>query len=268
MPRIAGPWLPCVAGLIVSLSGCAQQMVPADQLHVSQRHARNLYAQNRTITAQREAATVELNAFAQQVASLQSDLNVATGRLDNLLAERTRVQQRYVSLLQQQGGSPLSADATQRFEELAARYPDLEFDPISGVSKFDADILFDSGSDELKPSAVPLLQEVADILNAGEQRELRLLVVGHTDDRRIVRKATQQRHRTNWHLSTNRSNAVVLALVKNGIRQKRLGAMGYSRFQPATENLDDATRQQNRRVEIYVLAPDTLIAGSTTAIRG
>ena len=68
-------------------------------------------------------------------------------------------------------------------------------------------------------------------------------------------------HPTNWHLSTNRANSVVLALNKSGIKDQRLGAAGYSENQPVVPNADSHSRQRNRRVEIFVLAPDALIAG-------
>jgi chemotaxis protein MotB len=40
-----------------------------------------------------------------------------------------------------------------------------------------------------------------------------------------------------------------------------MGAAGYSMHQPIAPNGNDANRQKNRRVEIFVLAPDASIAG-------
>ena len=46
---------------------------------------------------------------------------------------------------------------------MADRYPSLHYDPDSGVSKFDTDVLFDSGEARLNPSARKMLSEFADI---------------------------------------------------------------------------------------------------------
>ncbi|MDQ3330932.1 MAG: OmpA family protein, partial [Planctomycetota bacterium] len=113
----------------------------------------------------------------------------------------------------------------------------------------------------LKGSAIPLLKEFASIMNAGEAKRLNVLVVGHTDDQDIVKAGTAQQHPTNWHLSTNRGNAVLTALSRNGIKEDRMGVSGYSKFQPVIANSDDKNRQKNRRVEIFVLAPDAVVAG-------
>ena len=96
-------------------------------------------------------------------------------------------------------------------------------------------------------------------MNEGSARNLNLLVVGHTDDQPIDKSKVH--HPTNWHLSTDRADAVVLALTKAGIDGRRLGAAGYSKNQPLVPNTDDQARQRNRRVEIYVLAPDAVVAG-------
>ena len=120
--------------------------------------------------------------------------------------------------------------------------------------------MFDSGSADLKPESRALLQEFAAILNDAEAGELKILVVGHTDDERVAKPTTRAKHPTNWHLSTDRADTVVLALAKLGISEERMAAMGYSKYQPATDNYDDAAREMNRRVEIFILAPDAVLA--------
>ncbi len=83
---------------------------------------------------------------------LQQALAAANQRLDNLNAERTQLQQRYIGLLDRQRSqpSPLSSEATERLKRLQQKYPQFEFDPHTGVSKFNNDILFASGSSELR----------------------------------------------------------------------------------------------------------------------
>jgi len=221
-----------------------------------------LYDQNQAIASARDQASQSAQQLAQQNQSLKQDLDVASKRLDNFSSERSKMQQQIVKLMNDSNyRSPLSAESTRRFEELAGKYPDFDFDPNTGVSKFTSDILFTSGSADLRSSANPLLKDFAQIMNEGDAGQLNILVVGHTDDKRISKKSTAAKHPTNWHLSTNRANSVVLSLAKAGLQEGRMGVAGYSMHQPLVPNKDDKSRGQNRRVEIYVLAPDAIVAG-------
>jgi chemotaxis protein MotB len=266
----------CVMGLLAStLAACNH--VPRGVHRQSLLRSRELYQQNGQLTHAQMQSEQTLQALAaeqqtlaarnqqleRQASILKENLEVATRRLDNLTAERSQLQDRYVSLLNQAKGqpSPLSDESTRRFEDLARRYPGFEFDPNTGVSKFGENILFDTGSSEIKKSAAPILREFASIMRQGEAGRLNILVVGHTDDQQIAKNETRAKHPTNWHLSTNRANSVVLSLASNGIRESRMGAAGYSMFQPVVANSNDQTRQKNRRVEIFVLAPDAAVAG-------
>ena len=288
--------LSCLPPLCLIAAGCnsvpqhalrdsqlaAYSLAQQNQALALERDQYNIAAQQATVQAQQAAAQAQA-ALAQnsqqslhhatlshQVSKLTTDLKsseaelaIARQRLDNLASERGALQDRYVSLLKQSKDAPstLSDEAKRRFADLARRYPNFEFDPVSGVSKFHSDILFDSGSDALNPSAIPLLKEFASIMNSGTATQLNVLIAGHTDDLDIVKPGTAARHPTNWHLSTNRANAVALAMARTGLAEHRLGVSGYSKYQPTVPNTDAPHRSQNRRVEIFVLAPDALVAG-------
>jgi len=100
-------------------------------------------------------------------------------------------------------------------------------------------ILFDSGSDKIKPESAPTLKEIGAMLVA--HPELKLSVEGHTDD---VGNAA-----ANLKLSESRATAVTAALVKDhGIDAARLQAKGMGSTKPAVPNTTAEGRQTNRRV--------------------
>jgi len=245
-------------------AGC--YMTPPSMMRQSQLRAWQLYNQNKTLAMERDQAQQSAQSLASERErlsktndKLESSLDITNRRFENLNAERSQLQQRYVSLLNTK--NPLSRKTTSQFEELAHRFPEFDFDSRTGVSKFKSDILFASGSDELKPQALPILKEFAQIINQGEANQLNILIVGHTDDRPIGKSTTRAKHPTNGHLSTNRAHSVRLSLAKFGVDDARMGTAGYGEHQPLVPNTDDASRAKNRRVEVFVLAPDAVVAG-------
>lgn len=244
--------------LMIPLAGCYSG--PNAWTRQAQLQTRQMWQQNQALAQQRDALAMEKQAAEQQAAQLAAELQTANGRLANLNQERAQLQDRYVSLLNE-AKNPLSAETTRKFEELSRKYKEFDFDPVTGVSKFHSDVLFASGSSDIKSTATNLLQEFAGLMNRDDARMFHILVVGHTDDKPIKKSATAAKHPTNWHLSTNRANSVVLSLAQHGIKESRMGSAGYSMFQPVNPNTDDSARQRNRRVEIFVLAPEANVAG-------
>jgi chemotaxis protein MotB len=107
-------------------------------------------------------------------------------------------------------------------------------------------LLFDSGQATLKPAGVPLLGEVANLLNLDQTHPI--VVEGHTDN---VPIATSQ-FPSNWELSTARATTVVRYLAGHGVAESRLGAAGYADLHPIATNATPQGRQRNRRVEILL----------------
>lgn len=251
--------IPAFCGLALS-TGCVG--VNHHYLQQSQLRSQMLARQNQQMSGSLGSLTAENQA-------LKQSLDVANQRLANIQGSNSQLEERVRNLLAnaRSGSSPLSDSATRRLEELRQKYPQFEFDPATGVSKFDSDLLFALGSDEVRPEGLQLLDDFAKIMNQPDAQHLRVLVVGHTDDKPISKASTKSRHPTNWHLSTNRANSVVLAMKKSGVQEKRMEAAGCSMFQPVTANTDDKSRAKNRRVEIFVLAPEAAVAGWDPATR-
>jgi chemotaxis protein MotB len=240
-------------GLVaIGQTGC--NMVPRNHLANAQNRTRQLYEQNRAIAMDRQGLQNQNAQLMQQLADQQARGDALQQRVDNLMSERNRL----VSL---KGNNPLSDSASRQFEDLARRFPGFEFDPTTGVSKLQNDVFFESGSDALRGEADNLLREFAKVLNAGEASQLNILVVGHTDDRPVAKASTKAKHHDNWYLSAHRAASVREALNRHGIHQKRFGIAGYAEYQPRVASKGEDARRLNRRVEIYVLAPNASIAG-------
>lgn len=259
-------WVLMTVGLI-AITGC--YCVPPQYLQQAQLRSQMLYRQNQQLAMERDSYSQSMGALSSENQALKQNLDVANRRLENVQSANSQLENRVQHLLAsaRSGNNPLSHDATRRLEELRRKYPQFEFDPATGVSKFDSDLLFALGSDEVRHEAMHVLNEFAHIMNQPDAQHLRVLVVGHTDDKPISKASTKAKHPTNWHLSTNRANSVVLALKHHGIAEKRMEAAGCSMFQPVESNRDDKSRSKNRRVEIYVLAPDAAVAGWDPASR-
>ena len=261
--------LGCAAALPLVGMGC--NAVPYGQYRQAQMQSLHLQRQNRALAAnlqQTQQMAAQLQAERQQyelaASQLNGNLQIANQRLNNLNQERGLLHEKYKGLLTgfPTGGPSLSGSASERLRALSQRYPEFEYDPVLGVTRFHGNLLFASGSDALRPESHRLLQEFTQILNSSDARDFKILVVGHTDDRPVVKDVTKQRHGTNWDLSAHRATAVVKQLAKFGLEEPRMGIAGYSMFQPADSNVSDSSRQQNRRVEIFILAPDAAIASS------
>jgi outer membrane protein OmpA-like peptidoglycan-associated protein len=102
-------------------------------------------------------------------------------------------------------------------------------------------ILFDTGSDRLKPESAPVIQSIARGLEANPG--LQLVIEGHTDS---VGNAAH-----NLDLSKRRAEAVKAVLVTQfRIDEARLSTAGLGATKPLGPNDTPQGRSQNRRVEL------------------
>jgi OmpA-OmpF porin, OOP family len=105
-------------------------------------------------------------------------------------------------------------------------------------------ILFDVGSDRLRPESTPTLREIADMLK--QNGGLRITIEGHTDNTGNAD--------ANQKLSEQRAAAVRQFLVdQHGIDAARLQSQGLGQSKPAAPNDTPEGRQMNRRVELVRL---------------
>ena len=185
---------------------------------------------------------------------------------DLLLIENTELRQRNSEL------ESMLADADQRYATLAADYDDVAseldsarsnqgspgaatgFEGISGVNSgrtaggevvlnIAGDVLFDSGSANLKADAKTSLSRVAQVLQSQYPGNI-IRIEGYTDSDPI-RKSSWK---TNERLSAERAMSVEEYLVKQGVRNDRVYSAAFGSAVPRS------SKAQSRRVEIVILA--------------
>jgi chemotaxis protein MotB len=116
--------------------------------------------------------------------------------------------------------------------------------------RFQDNILFDSGSADLKPESLEIMSYIAQLLNAEDFEDKFISIEGHTDNVPM----NSPRYPSNWELSVVRSSNVVRFLVENNnMDPKRISASGYSEYHPVAPNDNAENRAKNRRVDILIL---------------
>jgi outer membrane protein OmpA-like peptidoglycan-associated protein len=104
-------------------------------------------------------------------------------------------------------------------------------------------VYFDTGKTTIKAGSLPLLDEVAQVLNSNPQVK-KVLVEGHTDN--------QGKAGPNTKLSEGRAQAVKDYLVNKGVAPERLDSKGFGPTRPIADNKTAKGREANRRVEFVI----------------
>ena len=106
---------------------------------------------------------------------------------------------------------------------------------------------FASGSADLTPAAIDIMDRIAEVNAAGKSE---IKVSGHTDDVPLIFGSN---YRDNWDLAAARSASVVQAFAANGtIAEDRLEAISYGESRPVEPNDTADGRAKNRRIEIEI----------------
>lgn len=170
---------------------------------------------------------------AQMLAETTSEKQAAEARLETQSSELSHERQA------RQEAEQRATAALKSLEEVAK----VKEEARGMVITLDGAVLFVTGKTELAPIAQQKLSEVAKALNDIDPAK-RIVVEGHTDSRGS--------DETNMELSRQRALAVRDYLVRQGVAEDRITAVGRGETQPLASNDTSEGRANNRRVEIVI----------------
>jgi chemotaxis protein MotB len=124
----------------------------------------------------------------------------------------------------------------------------IERDQRGVVLSFCDDLLFESGSADLKQTAQPLLAAAATLMRKSQRTTV---IEGHTDN--IPLRST--RYASNLELSAARAARTYAYLLdEEAIHPEQMSASGYGEYRPAASNTIPEGRARNRRVDILFVS--------------
>jgi chemotaxis protein MotB len=191
-----------------------------------------------TLDQEKQKIAAALAEHQQRLQALTTALSVEQTRVATLTQENQRLGQEYEALKKSLGAEIADRDLKLRHAQSRLVLSILDH------------VLFDSGETTLKPSGMKVLEHVSAALKKISDREIH--VEGHTDNRPI-RGPLAKRYPTNWELSTSRATTVVRYLIEQaGLPAPNLSAVGYADTRPVAPNDTEASRAENRRIEILL----------------
>ena len=110
------------------------------------------------------------------------------------------------------------------------------------------ELLFASGSTQVDAKGQQALTQLANAIK--DQKDLNILVEGHTDNVPISRKS--QYMQDNWDLSVMRATSITKLLTRNGVSPNQITASGRAEFTPVAANDSPQNKAKNRRTEIII----------------
>jgi chemotaxis protein MotB len=211
------------------------------------------------LSSKLQTTTLEKDQLQRKVNSASDDCKVQTEELQQKIAALEKDTAQKKALLESVGkgltlGAPLPADIATKLEDLQKSSSGMiSFDASKGLVRFQSDLLFDKGSDEVSTAGVAAVKAICAIINTEEGKNYDVIIAGHTDNVPISRAETKAKHPTNWHLSVDRAISVLTIMTGSGVSPERVSARGFGEFRPLEANAAGTGNPKNRRVEIYIV---------------
>jgi len=190
-------------------------------------------------------STISEEDFNQAMASLQGALGIMSMH-DGMVAFHPRPQRQARQQETERAARRLRRQLQVEGLEMQVK---IEYDAQGGLKIILPNaVLFDSASADLKPEALPLLQDIGSVL--AELPDTFIEVRGHTD---ALPTSPGARFRDNYDLSYFRAYAVADRLaVAGGVPEEQFEIVASGANQPVATNATEEGRAANRRVELYV----------------
>ena len=203
-------------------------------------------------------ALAKVEMLNQQLAALRLQLSSIQEALDASEAKDKESQAKIADL-----GQRLNVALAKKVQELSRYRSDFfgklkealgarsDFQIVGDRFLFPSDVLFDSGSAEVRPEASGQLDQLAAALRELETQippdiAWVMRVDGHTD----IKPIATPEFPSNWELSSGRAISVVRYLMRQGVPANRLVAAGFGEFQPLDTADSDEALRKNRRIEL------------------
>ena len=117
------------------------------------------------------------------------------------------------------------------------------------IIRFKDDYLFKSGSAELVPGAKNKLDKIGAVI-AKRFFLHNMRIEGHTDNQ-LMKSSI---YPSNWELSSSRAGTIIRYFISRfSFMPSIFTAVGFADTRPAADNVSEAGRAKNRRIEIYIL---------------
>lgn len=147
-------------------------------------------------------------------------------------------------------GYYMERQAKQLEQQMSGTGVSVEQNPTTGnidlVMPGNITFAFDDAT--LNSSFKPTLSKLASTMN--QYNQTTVTIAGHTDSRGDASY--------NMKLSRDRAYSVANYLTASGVAANRIQVVAYGESRPIASNSTDAGRQQNRRVELTINAPQSI----------
>ncbi|WLD56832.1 OmpA family protein [Salinispirillum sp. LH 10-3-1] len=237
-----------------------QQLAQAQQeLEATRQTLAQVRADYERTSAMGSDADALLSSLREELAAAREQAAAQEAKIEEQRAALEEQQQQVSQLASRLNEEQQALDELQSTLELldSERQQLVErLDSGTTIIKLPERVLFASGSAELNEDSVATLREVVRAL--GSFPDYRISVLGHTDSRTITRELAVL-YPTNWELSAARATAAVREMIRMGAPRDRMRAVGMADTQPLAAEVDEATRRQNRRIEIVLEPPLSVV---------
>ncbi|WP_162053054.1 OmpA/MotB family protein [Pontibacter pamirensis] len=242
--------------LEVDKSGLETEKATLEQQKASLEQAKANLEQERALLEQEKAEYQQSLAQAlKEGKTLGENLNMSKSQIERLNADLQAREQRLAELqriLDEKDKAVANLRSRVSNALLGFNDKDLTIDVRNGkvYVSLAEQLLFNSGSTKVDPKGVDALKKLAVVLK--EQKDVNVLVEGHTDDVPIARGTVGMQD--NWDLSVLRATEITRILANAGVDPQRVTPSGRSKYIPLDEATTKEARQKNRRTEI-ILTP-------------